>query len=115
MTVHSKNKGNRLELDTVKWLQDLGYKAATARAESRNLDNLGCDIVDNSPFSIQCKHNERLSMPVHELLKEMKANELDFPIVMHKRNNKGVVVSMGLEDFQKLIKDAKILNPNRFK
>ena len=99
---HSKNKGNRFELEIVQFLKDLGYTAASARSESRSLDDLGCDIVDNSPFSIQCKHNERLSMPVHKLLSDMKANGLERPIVMHKRNNKGVVVSMDLEEFKKL-------------
>lgn len=100
---HSKNKGNRFELETVDWLKDLGYTAKSARSESKNLDDLGCDIVDNSPFSIQCKHVERLSVPVHKLLSDMKANNLERPIVMHKRNNKGVVVSMDLEVFRELL------------
>jgi hypothetical protein len=110
MSVHSKNKGNRFELEIVQFLKDLGYTAKSARSESKNLDDLGCDIVDNSPFSIQCKHVERLSMPVHKLLADMKTNGLPRPIVMHKRNQKGITVTMDLEDFKELIIDVRALS-----
>lgn len=103
MSINSKSKGNRFELEIVKFLQGLGYNACSSRSESKNLDDRGCDIVDSSPFSIQCKHVERLSMPTHDLLSNMKDNDLEKPIVMHKRNNRGVVVSMDLSLFRKLI------------
>jgi len=95
-------KGHRFELDIVQFLKDLGYDAVTSRMESKSMDDKGCDIIDNSPFSIQCKAVERFSMPVHDLIKGMAENGLPNPIVMHKRSHKGVVVSMDLELFEKI-------------
>lgn len=95
-------KGKRFELEIIQFLESLEYTAMPSRASDK-LEAQGLDIVDNSPFSIQCKHQERFSVPVHELLKSMKANGLENPIVMHKRNNKGVVVSMDLSLFRGFI------------
>jgi len=101
MTIHSKNKGNRFELEIVQLLKDNGYDAVSSRSESKNLDDKGIDIVTNAPFNIQCKHVERMSQPVHKLLASMPFDKT--PVVLHKRNNKGVVVCMRLEDFKDLL------------
>ena len=103
MSIHSKNKGNRFELETIKLLKDLGYKAVSSRSESRSLDDKGVDIVTDAPFGIQCMHVEKMSMPIHELIKKMRINDIDNPVVMHKRNNKGVIVSMDLALFETLL------------
>jgi hypothetical protein len=102
MSIHSKNKGNKFELQIVQFLERLGFEAVTSRSESKRLDDKGVDIVTNAPFNVQCKAVERLSVPIHQLLKDMPTDKT--PVVFHKRNNKGVVVSMKLEDFEKLIK-----------
>jgi hypothetical protein len=102
MPIHSKNKGNKFELQIVQFLERLGFEAVTSRSESKRLDDKGVDIVTNAPFNIQCKAVERLSIPIHQLLKDMPTDKP--PVVFHKRNNKGVIVSMKLEDFEKLIK-----------
>ena len=107
MSIHAKNKGNKFELDSCRILHELGYTAVSARSESKRLDDLGCDIVDNSPYSIQCKAVERLNMSNHALLNGMKDNGLPMPVVFHKRNRKGVVVTMLLEDWLKMVKQIK--------
>ena len=97
---HSKNKGNRFELEIVHLLEALGYEAVSSRSESKRLDDAGVDIVTDAPYNIQCKHVERMSVSVHELLANMPADKLR--VVMHKRNHKGTVVSLHLEDFRDL-------------
>ena len=54
----SKTKGNRLELDIIKKLNDLGYSVCSSRSQSKNLDNNKVDIFDlngNLPILIQAK------------------------------------------------------------
>ena len=99
---HAKNKGSSFERWCCQWLRDRGYQAETARYVNQKLDDAGVDIQTNAPFNIQCKAVERMSMPVHQLLKSMPQDKP--PVVFHKRNNKGTIVSMTLETFEQLIK-----------
>ena len=103
--INAKSKGNRFELEIANLLRECGFNAVTSRLESKALDDAGVDLFTDAPFNIQCKHTERFSMPVHELLSGMPDNKT--PVVMHKRNNKGTIVSMGLEDFIKILKKSK--------
>ena len=101
----ARSKGNNYEVMVCKILTDKGFSAVSSRSESKRLDDLGADVVSDFPFYIQCKAVERMSMPVHDLLKQMKNNLPDKPsCIFHKRNNKGTVVSLELDDFLNLIK-----------
>lgn len=97
--INARNKGHAFERLFCKLLRSYGYKAQTARSESKNMDDLGCDIIDTTPFTYQLKAVEKLSPGYHEILTGMHKNELPLPVVVHKRNNKGTVVAMRLEDF----------------
>ncbi len=98
-------KGHSFERDICKLLNSKGFIAVTSRSESRRLDDAGGDIVSDFPFHIQAKAVERMSMPVHDLLKSMsKAMPDKPPTVWHKRANKGIVVSLQLNDFIELCK-----------
>ena len=101
MSIHSKNKGNRYERDLAEYLRELGYDAVTSRAESKNLDDKGVDLFDNSPFYIQAKHVEKMKTSYHDILARMPTEKT--PVIFHKRNNKGTIVAMKLEDFTKLL------------
>jgi len=102
MSKAARVKGHGLERETVIQLKAYGWQASTSRYSNRELDDLKVDIDTDAPFNIQCKAVERLSMPVHQLLfKDMPTDKT--PVVFHKRNNKGTVVSMRLSDFFKLL------------
>lgn len=103
MSNSAKNKGNNFELAIINRLKEIGFEAESSRAESRNEDNKGRDIVTNCPYDIQCKAEERTSIPIHELILKMRMNNLERPIVAHKRNGKGVVISMAWETFQEIL------------
>ena len=104
----NRNKGHQLERDVVNILKSYGYTSSTARYSSKEMDDLLCDVITNAPLSIQCKATERLSVPVHDLLKQMKQNGLVNAAVVHKRNNKGLVVSMTFDDLIRLVDDLTI-------
>ena len=100
----ARAKGHAFERDIVSILREWGYEAMTSRYESKRLDDLGSDIVTDFPFHIQAKAVERLSMPVHEMLKTMKEVLKDKPsCIFHKRNNKGTTVTLDLDTFIALI------------
>jgi len=101
----ARRRGHAFERDIVNILKELGYNATTSRYSSRELDDAKVDIDTDFPFHIQAKYVERMSVPVHDLLKSMPD---DKPCaVLHKRSNKGVVVSLTLEDFLRTFKNAK--------
>ncbi len=100
-------RGHGFELQICKVLVGKGFAAITSRSESKRLDDAGGDIVTDFPFHIQCKFVEALSMPNHQLIKQMKIALKDKPpCIIHKRANKGVIVSLDLEDFLNLVKNG---------
>ena len=99
--INARNKGHKFELDIVNLLKVYGYEAVSSRSESRNLDDQKVDIVDNTPFYFQCKAVERMAESYHDILKSMKKGKV--PVVLHKRNNKGIVAVMNITDFCDLL------------
>ena len=85
-------KGHQFERWFVLKLRGLGYIAETSRFASKKLDDMKVDILTDCPFLFQLKSLERLTVAPHELLKSMPNNKP--PVILHKRSNKGVVVSM---------------------
>jgi Holliday junction resolvase len=48
--INSRAKGHAYELQIVNRLKELGYDAVTSRSESKRMDDLGVDIIDNTRF-----------------------------------------------------------------
>ena len=102
----ARTRGHEFELQICKLLNKRGFYAVTSRSESKRLDDLGSDIVTDFPYHLKCKFVEALSRPNHKLLAEMKKALTDKPpAVIHKRANKGIIVSLLLDDFLELIKN----------
>ena len=99
--INSRAKGHAYELQIVNRLKELGYDAVTSRSESKRMDDLGVDIIDNTDFYIQCKAVEKLKPSLHDILARMPTDKV--PVVYHKRNNKSTVVSLKLKDFERLL------------
>tara|TARA_E500000081_G_C6078966_1_gene326796 strand:- start:549 stop:866 length:318 start_codon:yes stop_codon:yes gene_type:complete len=99
--INARAKGHAYELQIVNRLKELGYDAVTSRSESKRMDDLGVDIIDNTDFYIQCKAVEKLKPSLHDILKRMPTDKV--PVVYHKRNNMGTIVSLKLKDFEKLL------------
>ena len=99
--INARAKGNTYELQIIKRLKNLGYEAVSSRYINKILDNQGVDIVDNTKFYIQCKAQERLKPSPHDILARMPTDKI--PVLYHKKNNQGTIVSLKLEDFERLL------------
>lgn len=99
--INARAKGNTYELQIIKRLKNLGYEAVSSRSINKMLDNQGVDIVDNTKFYIQCKAQERLKPSPHDILARMPTDKI--PVLYHKKNNQGTIVSLKLEDFERLL------------
>jgi len=102
----SRRKGHKYEIDVKNEMIELGYKRClTSRYESRSKDDAKIDLCYTDPFSIQCKHVERLGS-LHNILDEMPDDD-NINLVFHKRNRKGDIVAMKKEDFYKIVRLLK--------
>jgi hypothetical protein len=101
--INARKKGNSYELWCIKHFQKIGLfmKAVSSRSESKRRDDAGVDICYTEPFNFQCKAVENLGS-AHKVLAAMP-DELNYNVVLHKKNNQGTVASMSLEDFTDLL------------
>lgn len=102
----SRTKGHAFERAIVNRLKEYWPHACTSRAESKNLDDKGVDICYTDPFSVQCKAVEKLSPGVHDILRSMPDDD-NYNVVAWKRNNKGTVICMELDDFMEIVQMLK--------
>ena len=105
--INARKKGIGYELDIIKKLKPLYPNAVSSRSESKSLDDRKVDICYTGMWRVQCKAVEALGSS-HQTLADMEKARLDFEdgisVVFHKRNNKGTVVSLQLDDFLNIIK-----------
>ena len=92
-----KQKGNRFEQLLARLLRPFFPEVATARERDRWLDSQGVDLVNTYPFLIQAKHVER-GLDPHKVLEKMPEIDGQYNVLMWKKNRKGVLVVMTLED-----------------
>lgn len=113
MANRNRTAGNKYELDVIKKLKGVGYTdAVSSRSESRRRDAAGIDICYSGPWAIQCKSMSKIPN-YHKLIKEMKYDEGEVPVVVHNYTKKAVVnfisqeeyVTMKLSDWLNLIYD----------
>ena len=104
MPINSRKKGHALEHKIVNEFLDLGFaEAMTTRLGSKYLDDQKIDIMHVGIFRPQCKAVERLN--VHAAYNELpKAGDSSaFPVLFHKKNRQGTLVTMSSDDFFRLL------------
>ena len=72
----------------------------TARSTDRAADAAGMDLVKTGNWAFQCKHVER-GLDVFKTLEHMPTNTIN--VVMWKRNRKGAVAVIELQQMLELI------------
>lgn len=111
--MNARKKGHSYELSVRDYFRDLGFeKAVTSRLESKSKDDQGVDLCFTGPFNVQAKAVEKLG-GLHDILDRMP-NDGNYNLVFHKRNRKGTVVAMKIEDFTEIIQMLianKIIKP----
>lgn len=105
MPINSKQKGARFERQVAGMFKDFGYNAfRTAQYEGKTGD---CADVEGVPYiHIEAKHQEKMKLydwiaqAVRDSQKKGKK-----PVVIHKANNKDVLVTMRFEDWIDLYRE----------
>lgn len=87
----SKNKGNKLELDIVHKLNELGYNTCSSRSQNKMLDASKVDIYDiggNLPTLIQAKATQT-TPSYFKIREECPIKDLPFTLVWKKQDKEG--------------------------
>jgi hypothetical protein len=101
----ARQKGHGYELAIKSAHEEIGFKDVyTSRNESKRLDDAGVDLA-GLPYYVQCKAVERLTPSLHDILSSMLSDRIR--AVFHKRNRKGTVVSMPMQDWMNILKFLK--------
>ena len=100
MAVNSKQKGARFERTLASMLKKYGYECR--RGQQYCGANGDADVVGLPGIWIEAKHQEK--MHLYDWMEQAKrdAVEGDIPVVIHKKNNAAILVTMELQDFMKI-------------
>ena len=100
----SKDKGKRFEREVAKLFTVNGYDAYRTSQFKGNTGQAG-DIEGVPHLHIEAKHQERMNLYewVNQSVSDAKAQgKGNLPIVVHKANNKPVLVTMEFQDWIRL-------------
>lgn len=104
VSINSKQKGKRGELECCNELKKYGYECRrTAQYNGKELDSKA-DIIGIPGIHCEVKRNERLN--INEAMKQAvrDSNNDELPTVFHRKNGEKWLVTMRLEDWVKLHK-----------
>lgn len=102
--MNSKNKGATGERELAHKLNEYGYNCR--RGQQYCGANGDADVVGLPNIHIECKRVERLN--IYEAMSQAKrdAREGEAPTVFHRKNNEKWLVTMELDEWIKLYKEA---------
>lgn len=102
--MNSKNKGASGERELAHKLNEYGYNCR--RGQQYCGANGDADVVGLPNIHIECKRVERLN--IYEAVAQAKrdARDGEAPTVFHRKNNEKWLVTMELEEWIKLYKEA---------
>jgi len=108
--MNSRNKGAGGERELAKVLREYGYESR--RGQQYSAANGDADVVGLDGIHIECKRVERLNIDLAMEQSIRDAREGEMPVVMHRKNRKGWLVTMTLDDFMRMKgeADGKITN-----
>lgn len=100
MTINSRAKGAAGERELANILKKQGY--ATRRGQQYCGANGDADVEGLDGIHIECKRVERLNIDEAMKQAENDAKPDEVPAVFHRKNRKGWLVTMKLEDWLKM-------------
>jgi len=97
---NSRKKGKRFELLVAGLFRSIGY--AARRGQQYCGANGDADVVGVPYLHIECKAVEKLNL--YDAMSQAKADarEEEIPVVIHKKNNCAVLVTMEFDQWAKL-------------
>ena len=98
--MNSREKGKRGERELAAKLREAGYDCR--RGQQYSGANGDADVVGLDGVHIECKRVEQLNLykAYDQSMEDARPGEM--PVVMHRKNNKPWLVTMGLNDFLEL-------------
>lgn len=105
--INSKAKGARFERQIANLLKEYGYCEARRTAQYCGNTGDASDVVGLPGMHIECKHQEKMMLYdwMAQAIRDSKGMP-DMPIVIHKKNNADILVTMRFEDFMELYEKA---------
>ena len=98
--MNSRDKGKRGEIELAHELERFGFN--TRRGQQFSGANGDADVVGVPGLHIECKRVERLNLSEAYKQSERDARIDEMPVVMHRKNREGWMVTLSLRDFMKL-------------
>lgn len=109
MPINSKQKGKRFEREVSHLFKDWGYEAHRS-AQFKGNTGQAADVEGVPYIHIEAKHQERMNLYdwYEQAERDARANgEGRLPVVIHKQNNKPVLVTMHFEHWIQLYNEWK--------
>lgn len=102
--MNSRQKGKRGELELVNILKEHGYN--TRRGQQYSGSNGDADVIGLPCIHIECKRVENLN--IYNAMEQAKSDAREglIPVVMHRKDRKGWLVTMELEEWLTLYAGA---------
>jgi hypothetical protein len=101
--MNSRTKGHDFERFCATRLREIFPDVATSRFKGALWwDIAGVDLTNTGNYNFQCKAKET-SPSYHLILASMPKGE-HINVILHKKNNRGIVAVLDFEDFLELIK-----------
>ena len=104
MPINSRAKGARAERELANLLKEYGYDCR--RGQQFCGANGDADVVGLNGIHIECKMVEKLNIDNAMEQAVRDAREGESPTVFHRKNRKPWLVTMRLDDFMRLYKNA---------
>ena len=103
MPKNSRNKGAVAEREIAQLLQAYGFEARRGQQFAGGSDSP--DVVHNlGNFHLEVKRVEAFQLYKAMEQAELDRDEKDFPVVLHRRNNRPWVAILDLRDFLTIVK-----------
>ena len=101
--MNSRDKGKRGELEASHILNSFGFN--TRRGQQYSGATGDADVIGIDGLHLEVKRVEKLN--IYEAMEQSRfdARDGEVPVVMHRKNNKGWLVTLDLADFVALWKE----------
>lgn len=103
MSINSRQKGKRFELTLASKLREYGYDCR--RGQQYCGANGDADVTGLPGLHIEAKAVERLNLYDAMAQSKHDAKEDEIPVVMHKKNNCKILVTLELDDFMTIYRE----------
>lgn len=102
--MNSRQKGARGERELANLLKEHGYN--TRRGQQYCGANGDADVVGLPGYHVEVKRVERLNLEAAMKQSQSDAREGETPIIVHRKNRNGWLVTMTLDDFLGLLPES---------